>query len=119
MTDAQRRLLNAIATDLSKQLVWHGLRLSKDDFRHLVAGTVLGWRMMPGIDRGEGERGFIMLGGSSMNLSKAEAAEAITLLIHLGDDPASQGLNQKPVRWSEKVLCGMGYSLEDLRRDAA
>jgi hypothetical protein len=62
MSDAQRRLLNAVCGDLAQQIKWHGFRLSKDDWRHMIAGTMLGWRMMPGIDMGEGPK-FIMLGG--------------------------------------------------------
>ena len=46
MSDAQRRLLNAACGDLT-QLRWHGFRLTKDDYRHLLSGTVLGWRTMP------------------------------------------------------------------------
>ena len=48
-TNDQRRLLNAACGDLASQLVWHGNRLTKDDWRHLLSGTVLGWRMMPAV----------------------------------------------------------------------
>lgn len=74
MTDAQRRLLNAACGDLAAHLPWHGgVRLTKDDYRHMIAGTLLGWRTMPGIDRGEGQHGWIMLGGSSLDLSRASS----------------------------------------------
>ena len=114
MTDEQRRMLNAVCGDLSAQISWHGNRLSKDDFRHLLAGTVLGWRMMPAIDRGEGAPGFIFLGGSSLKLTRAQAAEAITQGIEIGDRPEEQGLKCKPVKWSDAVLLGMGYNPADL-----
>lgn len=119
MTDAQRRMLNAVCGDLSAGLSWHRNRLSKDDWRHMLSGTVLGWRMMPAIDRGEGAAGFIMLGGSSLNLTRSMAAEAITLAMSIGDDPASQGLSQPRVRWSRTVLFGMGYSPSDVEELAA
>lgn len=103
LTDQQRKILNAACGDLSAQIRWHGNKLSKDDWRHLIAGTVLGWRMMPAIDMGEGAAGFIMLGGSSLNLSKAQCIDAITMAFHLGDDPGSQGLISPPVRWCAAV----------------
>ena len=114
MTDAQRRMLNGVCGDLAAQLSWHGNRLTKDDWRHMLAGTMLGWRMMPAIDRGEGAAGFIMLGGSSLNLSKSQAAEAITQALVIGDDPESQGITSPAVRWSDAVLHGLGFNPADL-----
>lgn len=102
----QRKLLNSACRDLSEQLRWHGNRLSLDDWRHLLSGTILGWRMMPAIDKGEGQAaGFIMLGGSSLDLNKKQCTDAIELAFLLGDHPEGQGLNNPPVRWG-KVVCG-------------
>lgn len=113
MTDAQRRMLNAVCGDLAAQLSWHSNRLSKDDWRHMLAGTMLGWRTFQGIDRGEGAPGLIMLGGSSLNLSRSLAADAITVAVHIGDDPQSQGIRAKPVRWCDAVLHGLGFDPRD------
>lgn len=107
MTDAQRRMLNAACGDLAEQIVWHGKnRLNKDDWRHVLSGTILGWRMMRGIDRGEGAPGFVMLGGSSLNMSKSQATDAITLAFSIGDDPSSQDLDCPCVRWCAAVCLG-------------
>ncbi|MEJ7746326.1 MAG: recombination protein NinB [Luteimonas sp.] len=110
MTDKQRRMLNGVCGDLAAQVVWHGNRIDKDGWRHLLSGTILGWRMMPAIDRGEGAPGFIMLGGSSLSLSRSQAAEAITMGVHIGDRPDEQALRCKPVQWSDKVLLGLGFN---------
>lgn len=110
----QLNLLNAACGDLSKQISWHGNRLSLDDWRHMLSGTVLGWRMMPAIDRGEGAPGFIMLGGSSLQLSKEQCTDAITLAFSIGDDPESQGIKASPVRWCKSV-CGARWIIEDER----
>ncbi len=118
MTDKQRRMLNAVCGDLAEQLSWHGNRLSKDDWRHMVAGTILGWRMMPAIHRGEGAQGFIMLGGSSLKLSRSQAAEAITALLQIGDHPDEQGLSAKSVHWSDTVLLGLGFNPRDFQEAA-
>jgi hypothetical protein len=103
ITYQQRKILNAACGDLAEQISWHGFKLSKDDWRHLVSGTIKGWRMMPAIDRGEGAAGFIMLGGSSMDLSKEQCIDAITQVFLIGDDPSTQGLKSKPVRWCASV----------------
>lgn len=47
LTEQQRKILNAACRDLSEQVSWHGNHLSLDDWRHLISGTMLGWRMMP------------------------------------------------------------------------
>lgn len=108
----QLNTLNAACGDLANQIQWHGFRLTKDDFRHLLAGTVLGWRMMPAIDMGTGAAGFIMLGGSSLDLTKAQASEALDLAFSIGDDPSSQGLQSPPVRWCAAV-CGARWIADE------
>lgn len=113
MTPEQQKLLNAVMGDLAKQLKWHGFKLTKDDWRHLVSGSILGWRLMPGIDRGQGAPGFIYLGGSSKDLTKSQASEAITMAVHIGDCPEEQGLQSDPVRWSDTVLIGLGFNPRD------
>ena len=110
-TQEQRNTLNAACGDLAKQIEWHGFRLSKDDFRHLLSGTVLGWRMYPGVDMGVGPPGFIMLGGSSLDLSRERCTDALTLAFSIGDDPSSQGLKSPPVRWCKSVI-GARYIVE-------
>lgn len=102
----QLNTLNAACGDLSNQIQWHGFKLSKEDWRHLISGTVLGWRMMPAINLGDKvAQGWIMLGGSSLDLTKAQASEALDLAFSIGDDPSSQGLQSPPVRWCAAV-CG-------------
>lgn len=114
LTEQQRKILNAACGDLADQISWHGQKLSKDDFRHLISGTVLGWRMMPAFDHGEGNAGFIMLGGSSLDLSKTQCIDAITMAFHLGDDPSSQGLKSPPVRWCAAVVKARWMVQEDV-----
>lgn len=118
MTDKQRRMLNAVCGDLSAQVSWHGFRLSKDDWRHMLSGTMLGWRLMPAIDRGQGAAGFIMLGGSSLKLTRSQCADAITQALHIGDHPDEYSLESAPAQWCDAVLLGMGFNPRDFR-DAA
>lgn len=117
MTDEQRRLLNAACGDLAQHLLWHSIRLSKDDYRHLICGTLLGFRTVPGIELGDGKRGWIMLGGSSLDLTRTQATDAITLAFHLGDFPAEQDIDAPNVPWCD-VVCG-ARGITDSERVAA
>lgn len=108
MTDAQRRLFNAACGDLSVHLPWHQMKLTRDDYRHMISGTLLGWRTVPGIELGDGKRGWIMLGGSSLDLSRTQATDAITLAFHIGDFPREQGLQSPPVPWCDVVCLARG-----------
>jgi len=103
LTEQQRKILNAACGDLASQISWHGFKLSKDDWRHMLSGTFLGWRLMPGIDLGEGKHSMIMLGGSSLELNKSQCMQAIEMAFAIGDCPESQGLNSKPIRWCAAV----------------
>ncbi len=108
LTHEQRKLFNAACGDLAKQLKWHGFTLTKDDYRHMLAGTVLGWRTLPAWDNGDGMHGVIMLGGSSLNLHKSECTDCITMAFLLGDDPSTQGMDCKPVKWGPIVKGARG-----------
>ncbi|WP_312681322.1 hypothetical protein [Stenotrophomonas chelatiphaga] len=79
----------------------------------MVAGTTLRWRLMPAIHRGQGASGHIMVGGSSLKLTKLLACDAITVLVHIGDHPEEQGLHALQVRWSDSVLLGLGHNPHD------
>lgn len=104
LTDQQRKIFNAACGDLAEQIRWHGNRLDKDDWRHFISGTLLGWRMLPGINRGEGAPGFVMLGGSSLKLTKAQCIDAITIAFSIGDQPWEYEPSQTtPVRWCASV----------------
>jgi hypothetical protein len=113
LTTQQRKIFNAACGDLSDQIKWYGFRLSKDDWRHFISGTVLGWRMLPGINRGEGAPGFIMLGGSSLDLSKPKCSEAITIAFSIGDAPWEYEPSQNNVvRWCASV-CKARYLTDE------
>ena len=116
MTDAQRKMLNAACGDLAAGMSWHSNRLSKDDWRHFISGTVLGWLVLPGIDRGDGKpAGFVMLGGSSLDLTRQGATDAIEIAFAIGDHPEGQGLSCKPVTWCEVIRAARGISQADDR----
>jgi len=112
MTDAQRRLLNAACGDLAAQVRWHGVILSKDDWRHCISATILGDRLIPGINTGNGAPGLIRLPRSSKELTKSQATTAIQTAFDIGDNPQDQGLACRPVRWCAVIVMAR-YIVED------
>ncbi len=114
LSDEQRNLLNAACGDLARCLSWHGNKLSKDDWRHLISGTILGWRLMPGIDTGGGAPGFIYLGGSSLNLKGQKRTDAITLAFEVGDEPWTYDPTQQTaVDWCPVVRAARGIKEQE------
>jgi len=112
MSRAQQKLLNAACGDLAAQIRWHGVVLDKDDWRHVLAATILGERMVQGIRRGYGEPGLIRMARSSLELTKSQATEAIRTAFDVGDYPQDQGLDCAPVRWCAVVTMAR-YIVED------
>lgn len=85
----QNARLNAMCADVARQVIWHGQRLSKDDWRHVfVASYRKGQRAVPGIDGG-----FVVLGASSRDLSIAECSDVMEII-------AAFGAEHK-VKWSD------------------
>ena len=71
----------AMLTDVSRQVTHHGVKLSPDDWK-LVFLDALGreLRMVPNLDG----TGFVNLGRSSSDLSKAEMTDLIELIFAYG-----------------------------------
>lgn len=114
MSRKQQKLLNAACGDLADQIRWHGIRLDKDDFRHLLAATVLGERMVPGVNTGNGRPGLIRMARSSLELTKSQATEAIRTAFDIGDKPRDQDLDCEPVRWCAVIVMARWFIDEDI-----
>jgi len=72
----------AMLTDIARQVPWHGMRLSADDWKLIFPDALKAeLRIVPNLN-GDG---FVNLGRSSSDLSKAEMAELITLIQAWGD----------------------------------
>lgn len=67
----------AMLTDLSEQLLWHGQRLSTEDWKQvMLASLKQEMRIVPNI-HGDG---FVQLGRSSSDLSKDEMTDLMTII---------------------------------------
>lgn len=77
----QNALLWASLTDLSEQVMWHGIKLSADDWKLIMLdGLKTELRLVPNING----TGFVNLGRSSSDLTVAEMADLITLIQAFG-----------------------------------
>lgn len=71
----------AMLTDVASQLPWHGIKLSPDDWKLIFLDALKReLRMVPNIDGS----GFVNLGRSSSDLTKAEMTDMIELIAMFG-----------------------------------
>jgi len=83
----QNALMWSVLTDLSKQVPWHGEKLTKDEYKDLLTAGLKKQRAIPGIDGG-----FVVLGTSTSKMTKQEMTDLITLAHAFGDE--------RNVKWS-------------------
>lgn len=83
----QNALMWSVLTDLSKQVLWHGEKLTKDEYKDFLTAGLKKQRAIPGIDGG-----FVVLGSSTSKMTKQEMTDLITLAHAFGDE--------REVKWS-------------------
>lgn len=79
------RLMWALLRDLSEQIVWHGQKLSDEDWKHVLSAGLKQQRIVPNIEG----NGFVVLGISTSRMESAEFAQMIELIQMFG---AQQGV---------------------------
>lgn len=80
-TNEQNDKMWADLTDVATQLKWHGKRLRPDDWKLLFLDALK--REVEAVPNLDGT-GFVNIGRSSSDLSKAEMADMITLIEQFG-----------------------------------
>lgn len=93
-SNEQNALLWSILTDLSKQLLWYGEKLTKEEFKDLLTAGLERQRAIPGIDGG-----FVVLGTSTSKMTKQKMTDLITLAHAFGDE---QGVKWSPTSIGEQ-----------------
>lgn len=78
-TGDQNARLWAMLTELSEQVVWHGQRLSKEEWKDVMTAGLKRQKVVPGMDGG-----FVVLGSSTSRMSKAEVSELMELIAAFG-----------------------------------
>ncbi len=77
----QNAIFWSLLTEVAMQVPWHGLKLSPDDWKLIFLDALKREvRMVPSI----AGNGFVNLGRSSSDLSKAEMGELIELIFAFG-----------------------------------
>ncbi len=80
-TSDQNARMWAMLTDVAQQLTWHGVKLSTEDWKLVFLDALKREvRMVPNIDG----NGFVNLGRSSSDLSKAEFSDLIEIIHAFG-----------------------------------
>lgn len=95
----QNARLWAMLNDISEQVVWHGLTLSSEDWKHIFTASLKGQRSAPGI-----EGGFVVLGQSTSRMTVGEMRDLIELIqafgaehnVKFGDDAIAA------MRWAQQ-----------------
>lgn len=76
---SQNRRLWAMLTDISKQVVWHGRKLTQEEWKHVFTAALTKQDVVPGIDGG-----FVVLGKSTSKMTKSEMTELQELMAAFG-----------------------------------
>jgi urease gamma subunit len=80
----QNRLMWANLEDIAQQVVWHGLKLDKHEWKDVLTAGLKKQKIVPGI-----EGGFVVIGARTSKMSVAEMTELIELSSMFG---AQQGV---------------------------
>lgn len=84
-TLAQNSMLWACLTDIAEQVNWHGRKLSKEDWKHVLSASLYQQEVVPNIDG----NGFVVLGKSTSKMTVREMRDLIELAQAFG---AEQGV---------------------------
>jgi hypothetical protein len=76
----QNSLLWARLTDVASQVVWHGEKLTPEDWKDLFTASLRRMRLVPGIDPGT----FVPVGMRTSDMGKAEFGDLLELIAAFG-----------------------------------
>jgi len=76
----QNSKLWASLADIAKQVVWHGRKLSAEDWKHIFSSAIKKQEVVPNIDG----TGFVVLGQSTSKMNKSEMSELLELIMAFG-----------------------------------
>lgn len=82
---AQNSMLWACLTDIAEQVVWHGRKLSKEDWKHVLSAALYQQDVVPNLNG----NGFVVLGKSTSKMTVREMRDLIELAQAFG---AEQGV---------------------------
>lgn len=71
----QNALMWARLTEVSQQVIWHGAKLSADDWKDVFTAALKRSRVVPGLDGG-----FVVLGQRTSDMTKDEMGQLLDLI---------------------------------------
>ena len=96
----QNRLMWSCLGDLARQVEWHGQKLDAEAWKDMATAALKRQRVVPGIDGG-----FVVLGQSTSQMTKAEMTELIDFVHAFGDHRGVQWSRTSLGReWAEEVV---------------
>lgn len=75
----QNRRLWSLLSDLAAQVVWHGNKLTADEWKCVMTASLERQKVVPGVDGG-----FVVLGKATSKMTRAEMAELQELIEAFG-----------------------------------
>lgn len=69
----------ASLSEVSEQVVWHGRKLSSENWKDILTASLKKQEVVPGIDSG-----FVILGNSTSRMTKSEMSDLIDLIHAFG-----------------------------------
>ena len=91
---AQNARMWAMLQDVADQVVWHGRKLAKEDWKHVFSASLKKQDAVPGIDGG-----FVVLGQATSKMTIGEMGDLMTLMEAFG---AEQDVRfSAPKSWGE------------------
>lgn len=88
---AQNNRMWAVLTDIAKQVEWHGMTLSKEDWKEMFSAIQGNQRVVPGL-----QGGFVVLGVPTRKQDKQWFSDLFELINSFGAE--------HNVRWSDPAL---------------
>lgn len=75
----QNKKLWATLGEIARQVEWYGQKLTAEDWKHILSASLKQQRAVPGINGG-----FVVLGLSTKEMTKAEMSELLELAMAFG-----------------------------------
>lgn len=77
----QNSALWAKLADISRQVDWHGRKLTSEDWKHVFTSSIKKMDVVPNLDN----TGFVALGLSTSKMTKKEMSDLLELITFFGD----------------------------------
>ena len=76
---SQNRMMWANLEDIAQQVVWYGVKLTKDEWKDVLTAALKKQKVVPGI-----EGGFVVIGARTSKMTVPEMTELIELSTAFG-----------------------------------